>query len=314
MTRANQNDISKMFSKLKYLLLIFSFSAVVGQQVPDTTYCYNISNPSYPIGKGSSIFIDGGHNNFHTINGGFYPFSKLVKQDGYNPTGITTRNITNTVLRKCKILVIVNPLHSRNASNWTLPTPSAFSDDEIDVINEWVKEGGSLLIIADHMPFAGAANKLARSFGFNFLNGFAKTSKDFWPPSVFTKDSLLLKCSVTNGGKASEDIFKIATFTGSAFSIPETATGILKFSGMHRSLQPDTAWVFNKNTPVVNLNGFYQGAIMNYGKGKIAVFGEAAMFTAQIANNVKVGINSEHAPQNAQFVLNVIHWLDNLTE
>jgi hypothetical protein len=46
------------------------------------------------------------------------------------------------------------------------------------------------------------------------------------------------------------------------------------------------------------------------GKGKVAVFGEAAMFTAQIANGtLKAGFNSELAPKNAQFTLNLIHWL-----
>ncbi len=52
-------------------------------------------------------------------------------------------------------------------------------------------------------------------------------------------------------------------------------------------------------------NGFHHGAILKFGKGKVAVFGEAAMFTAQIVNsNVKVGFNSEYAPHNVQFTLN----------
>ena len=50
---------------------------------------------------------------------------------------------------------------------------------------------------------------------------------------------------------------------------------------------------------------------MNFAKAKVAMFGEAAMFTAQIVNgNFPVGINSPAAPQNAQFVLNLVHWLD----
>ena len=33
--------------------------------------------------------------------------------------------------------------------------------------------------------------------------------------------------------------------------------------------------------------------------------------TAQVVNgNFKVGINSDAAPQNAQFVLNLVRWLD----
>ena len=52
---------------------------------------------------------------------------------------------------------------------------------------------------------------------------------------------------------------------------------------------------------------------MKYGKGRIVVFGEAAMFTAQISGKGnKMGMNVKSASQNPQFVLNVIHWLDGL--
>jgi hypothetical protein len=50
---------------------------------------------------------------------------------------------------------------------------SAFSPTEIEVVKNWVKDGGSLLLIADHMPFAGAVADLAKAFGFIFFNGFA---------------------------------------------------------------------------------------------------------------------------------------------
>ena len=48
-----------------------------------------------------------------------------------------------------------------------------------------------------------------------------------------------------------------------------------------------------------------------YGKGRVAVFGEAAMFSAQLAGPERrpVGMNKPEAPQNPQFLLNLIHWL-----
>ena len=86
---------------------------------------------------------------------------------------------------------------------------------------------------------------------------------------------------------------------------------MLVFRPENYSLQPDTAWRFSDNTPRQYLGGFYQGALLEYGNGKVALFGEAAMFTAQVVNgNFKVGINSDVAPQNAQFVLNLVRWLD----
>ena len=51
---------------------------------------------------------------------------------------------------------------------------------------------------------------------------------------------------------------------------------------------------------------------MEYGRGKIVVFGEAALFSAQLqgAEKRKMGMNNPQALQNPQFLLNIIHWLD----
>jgi hypothetical protein len=46
------------------------------------------------------------------------------------------------------------------------------------------------------------------------------------------------------------------------------------------------------------------------------MFGEAAMFTAQLAgaSKAKVGMNSEYAEENYKLLLNIIHWLDGKIE
>lgn len=57
----------------------------------------------------------------------------------------------------------------------------------------------------------------------------------------------------------------------------------------------------------------YQGAIMNFGKGRLAVFGDAAQFTAQTVTNdygtFYVVFNSETAPNNIDFLRNLMLWL-----
>ena len=44
---------------------------------------------------------------------------------------------------------------------------------------------------------------------------------------------------------------------------------------------------------------------------RVAVFGEAAMFSAQLAGPDKrqMGMNAPIASKNPQFLLNVMHWL-----
>ena len=46
-------------------------------------------------------------------------------------------------------------------------------------------------------------------------------------------------------------------------------------------------------------------------RGRVAAFGEAAMFSAQLGGpeSLPMGMNAPEAGQNAQFLLNVFHWL-----
>jgi hypothetical protein len=76
-------------------------------------------------------------------------------------------------------------------------------------------------------------------------------------------------------------------------------------------LLPQAAWEFKKDTKQMPIKGFAQGAVMRYGEGRLAAFGEAAMFTSQLAgeNERPVGMTSPEASQNQQFLLNIIHWL-----
>ncbi len=303
-----------------FLVLMFTFQCISiftsnAQQVPDTSFRFSIHQPAYLKGKGPVILIDEAHHNFHTRTGGFLPFARLMEQDGYRVKSLDKKITGAEVLKECNILVIVNSLNVVNVDNWILPTPSAFTNEEIEIIRQWVENGGSLFLVADHMPFAGAATDLGKAFGFEFINGFAMTGAGFWPPSVFSHQNGTLQDSpVTRGLKEYEKIDSVVTFTGSALKVPEHSMRVLSFLDENISFQPDTAWRFNPTTKQQKLMGCQQGAILSFGKGKVAVFGEAAMFTAQLVNgNFRVGFNSELAPQNAQFALNLMHWLDGAT-
>jgi uncharacterized protein (DUF2249 family) len=294
------------------VLMFFVSVQLFAQQVPDTLFSHSIINPIYSSGKGPTIFIDGAHNNFHTLSGGFKPFGKLLRNDGYVVKS-STEMFTAESLTPAKIVVIANAVHSNNTQRWSLPTPSAFTDDEISAINLWVKHGGSLFMIADHMPFPGAAEKLAASFGIKFYNGFAMNETNNGK-DIFKVGSGLTECSLTKGRNDEELVTSVQTFTGQAFQIPEEATAIITLDDRYEVLLPETAWEFTKGTPRLPAAGFVQGTYMVYGQGRLVVFGEAAMFTAQVHGKSKFGMNSRSASQNAQFLLNTIHWLDGLFE
>ncbi len=189
---------------------------------------------------------------------------------------------TDASLRGVAILVIANPLAAVNAPNhWEKPTPSAFTPEEISAVHRFVERGGALFLIADHMPFAGAAHDLAAAFGVDFENGFALSSPPGKPghPDLFTRE---------NGGLADDPVIagvhQVRTFTGSAFTAEGTGVRpILRLGAGWTVLEPDTAWQFDARTPAVSGKGKLQGALLQVARGRVAVFGEAAMFTAQIA-------------------------------
>ncbi|MFT4204212.1 MAG: DUF4350 domain-containing protein [Chitinophagaceae bacterium] len=294
-----------------YLLIICLLATGLrshGQQISDTSFTPQISRPAYPTGKGAVIAIDEGHHNFHTLDGRYLTLAKLLRQDGYivrKYEGLLDKD----KLKQVDILIISNSLNERNAigNNWSLPTPSAFSKEEIEVVNNWVKNGGRLLLVADHMPFPGAAHGLAASFGIDFQNVFA-TDKRKRRLDYFTREEGTLKDAPLTKGLDS-----IVTFGGSAFSITaKSYTPVIVFDDNYQLVYQDTARVFNKNTIIKPATGWLQLAYLQYGKGRIAVSGEAAMFSAQIVvrqNNWPMGFNNPGARNNVPFIRNLFGWL-----
>ena len=133
------------------VLLAFASVVVPAQQVSDPDFAPPIPQPAFGKGKGPVIFIDEAHVHFHTASGRYEPFAKLLERDGYVVRPFTDR-FSKVSLSGGRILVISNALAERNRDDWSLPTPSAFADDEIKAVRDWVEGGGSLLLIADHMP------------------------------------------------------------------------------------------------------------------------------------------------------------------
>jgi hypothetical protein len=286
------------------IVLLAAASVVSAQQAPDLEYKPTLPSPAYESGTGPRIAIDEAHHNYHTADGRYQPFAELLRRDGYRVDGLG-KLLSSDSLNGVEVLVIANALNERNVKDWSLPTPSAFTTDEIAAVRAWVEKGGSLFLIVDHMPFPGAAGALAKAFGVEFSNGFA-ASKSTGQPATFTfrQGTGLKESAITQGRGDQERVTEVATFVGSA-------TPVLAFNANFVSLKPDQAWQFTAATPKEPLEGWCQGAIMKVGNGRVAVFGEAAMFSAQLAGpgQQKMGMNAPEAKQNHQLLLNVMHWL-----
>jgi hypothetical protein len=280
------------------------------QQLGDSAFVPVVAAPVFAPGEGPRVALDEAHVNFHRLSGRFQAFAALVRADGY-AVEAHTAPFTAESLDGVGLLVIANALNPRNKDDWSIPTPSAFSTGEIAAVREWVQRGGALLLIADHMPFPGAASDLAATFGFRLNNGFAVDTTASGPLVFRRNDGSLASHPVTRGRDDREQVDSVATFTGEAFQSPDGATDLLTIPAGFISLMPQVAWEFDADTPSVDVVGWAQGSLLEFGQGRVAVFGEAAMFTAQRAGpqGAPMGMNAPVAGGNPQFVTNLIRWL-----
>lgn len=264
--------------------------------------------PTYRCGDGPVVWIDEAHNNIVATKGRYEPFVEALLRDGYVVKAFRTPFSDNS-LTEVEVLVIGNALHSRNVDDWSLPTPSAFTDIEIATIHRWISEGGTLLLLADHMPYAGAAADLAAVFGMTFINGFVEDPNTWDPVEFHRAEGMLVDHAITRGGGSHEAINLIATFSGAAFTT-EDAEPLMVLGPQYVSYQSTVAWQIDQNTPIVPVGGWLQGAVKQVGKGRIAVFADATMFSAQLSSeDTPIGMNSPKSKENIQFLLNIMHWL-----
>jgi uncharacterized protein (DUF2249 family) len=291
--------------------LLLAAGTVHAQQAPDRDYHPALARPAYASMQGPVVCVDQAHFNFHTLGERFWAFGELLRRDGYRLVPNKAK-LDAGALAACAVLVISNAQPSdAEWDQYPSPTPSAFTDKEIAAVHRWVKKGGALLLIADHMPLAGAAAKLAAAFEVEFVDGFALRDPANGDPDVFSIESRTLRThAITRGRSADESITRIRTFTGQAFRAPNAAPLLVIPAGFVQ-LTPKVAWQFTPDTPRSAVEGWLQGAVQTVGKGRAAFFGEAAMFSAQLAGaeHSPMGMNAPGAEQNFQFVLNVVHWL-----
>lgn len=283
-----------------------------GPQVSDTLFDPPIPRPAFPAGTGPAVLLDEGHFNFHTVEGRYAPFVRLLRRDGFVVRSLR-EPFSPGSLAPARILVIANAISERMSRGpWALPNSPAFSAAEIAVLKRWVSSGGSLLLIADHMPFPGAAETLAAAFGIQVTDGFATDSSCATDEIVFRRsDGSLADHPITNGKNRNERVDSVRSFTGQAFRLTRPGRPLMTLGAGAVVLLPTTAWRFSDSTPRIPAEGMLQGAVLVHGRGRVAAFGEAAMFSAQVSGPSRrpMGMNAPHAGENPRFLLNLMHWL-----
>jgi hypothetical protein len=313
-------------------LVCASMQMLAQQQIVDPDFHPTVAKPAYRDG-GPTVAIDEAHDNFHTLDGQYGPLAALLRTDGYKLVA-SKAPFEKDNLAGIRVLIIANARNLKAILAGDISKP-AFTDHECDVLADWVRAGGSLLLIADHAPFGNAADSLARRFGVTMGKGwvFDRANTDGLTTQLeFSRhNGLLGKHSIISGRSSSEKVNTIHAFTGQALSVPAGATVLMKLSptartaatpadmdaedSAVRSPQPSNPAYGSRS---ISAAGQAQGLAMRFGAGKIVVLGEAALLSAQIIRytdpkprDIKIGMNTS-GNDDRQFALNIFHWLSGL--
>lgn len=294
---------------LSSLLAILLLSVpAFSQQQADLTFDASVKNPAYTTAHPKVLF-DEAHFNFHTAGGRYKPFADLISNDGYRVSS-NKEKFTAQSLNGYEVLVIANA-GAAQASDADARKP-AFTADECDAVREWVRGGGALLLIADHSPAGWAAANLGSRFGVDMSKGYTGDPVNY---DRIALDASWIRFSraqknlgdhaITRGRDASERINSVLTFTGQSLKGPKESSPLLKLSAQAYDVDDLSN---PANARMTSAAGRAQALAMPFGKGRVIVFGEAAMLTAQ---NRNFGLNYP-GTDDRQLVLNVMHWLTGL--
>jgi hypothetical protein len=282
--------------------------------------------PAFASGTGPIVAVDEAHKNRQTLSSpSFRALGDMLGADGYQVRPLA-EPISRASMSGIDVILISGP------GGWFTPDES-LTGREVATLMEWIRQGGSLLLMLDHLPEPRNARRLLSSLGItHWHNGYAMVDMPnaaplgniiFWRSKFFPEgappvgptgsgggtgyqgdDAVLESHAISEGRSTDERVQRVATFVGSAFRTPSGGVALLRMPLRAISLVPEETPgrlpAFTVETPRMAVGGWLQGAVMTVGQGRVAVFGESGLFSGG------------PAADNRQFVLNVMHWLSRL--
>ena len=282
------------------------FSKLNKTYIPASAFVKTIKSPR-------RLLIDGGHYNLHEINGTYATLAGTLRKSGFEVSGFEGK-FDEKSLANIDMLIITNPhpdridsinqriRRSNEPPRWAAAaTLSAYTEMEASVIENWVKKGGSLLLILDHAPFGQVGRMLTAAFGIEnrFASTYDSLSRD---PAVdtltaktilFTRSKGLIgKHPIMNG------VDSVTTYTGESLIGPSGSEVLLLLPSTATDLDwiPETKQYRNRSAA-----GRSQAVAFDYGKGRVVMLGEAAITRPSGFSVANRG--------NWKFVLNILRWL-----
>jgi hypothetical protein len=258
--------------------------------------------------------IDEAHHEFHRMDGRYRPFAELMRADGYRVSA-NTQAFDSTTLAAYDVIVIANALGDPDMG---APAASheAFTPAEAVALLAWVRDGGALVLVADHAPMGDAVRALAESLGVDMRAAYTSDSVRAEGGNAtflhFREGAgLASRHPIVAGRDSSERVRHVLTFTGQSLGGPAGAVSLLTLSEDAEDLLVKLGESV-RNVPAEKRRsaaGRSQALALELGRGRVVVLGEAAMLSAQVAGRrTRMGFNVP-GTDDRQFALNVVRWL-----
>jgi len=277
----------------------------------DTNVNLEVEDPTFEINDGPLIMFDSTHKNFFIQSHLIKPLVDLLINDGYR-VSFLDKEFSNSSLSQASVLVVITALPFDFATENSAADKNTFSENELDELQNWVTDGGSLLAFSEHAPFDQAINPLLRKFDIESSIGTTVDTINYeskYGPGMikFENKNLNTNHPIVNGKYKVE---KLVSFGGSAL-LGSKYENILKLD--------ESSFNVKHSTGIgPEGKGNSQGLAGMYGSGKIAAFGDSNGFTAMVFNmddgtKMYAGMNTEGYDWK-NFVLNTFRWLTSYTE
>lgn len=272
--------------------------------VADTTFDVSVSKPVCNSNC-PNILIDYVHNitAITSLENDFKSLSQLFSNDGFkvvkNYGPLTLQSLAHT-----KILVLRG---------------GEFEKNEIQILNTWVRQGGSLLTFTHHdwLKF----DEVLQSFGIqtkeieitdDSLHGLLRDRFIVIPSYIYfsESDSLLGKHIILAGRNASEKITRVQTLASKTIIGPSGSSVLLRLSKSAVDFMSIDTQDRTSRVPVRTKGTRSLGLAFSYGNGKVVVTDSWALKALLFENSErgKLGMNTP-GNDNKQFALNIIRWL-----
>lgn len=262
------------------------------QLTVDDAFDPPIPSPAFAPGKGPRIAVDDHHQNVVSLSSYLRPVGRFLSRDGYVVLP-WSRNVERAALGDVRVLIIANA----QAPKGSAAGSSAFTPQEVKSLEQWVRSGGGLLLIADRAPFGGPAQKLANVFGVTLDDNTILTR------GADGKPTGELSLSVKTEGDPRHPLFtnvsRVVYVVGESIRGPGSVLRAPKDTYSAPNAEASEGPSAADRSLVL---------AFAHGKGRVVVIGDAGIASAfgSVGGSSHRGISEA---DNATFVRNVIRWL-----